>query len=180
MKRFLKAGLIILSIVIVLFLLATWYKYEFSMEIADAYQVNSPYLESKLLIATQGSDFKNAIVDGVVNHFKGDTIFIDIMDISGLNKVKPEDYDAILILHTWENWKPPFVVKRFVENTTDQHDKMLVLTTSGQGSYTIKQVNTLYNLEEIDALVGESNVKNVKSFVKAINVRLQELLTGEN
>ncbi|MBQ0732889.1 hypothetical protein [Aquimarina celericrescens] len=181
MNRTVKIILVFLSVILLLFIIATWYKYEFSMEVAKEYQLNTPNENIKLLIATQGSEFKDTITKGIVKHYKRDSIFIKVIDISSLVKVNPNDFTAILIMHTWENWKPPTVVRQFIERTADQHKKMVVLTTSGQGSYSIKQIDTLYNLENIDALTGESNTNETTSFIKEIISRLDDKMhsTGE-
>ncbi len=176
MKNLKKIGLIVLSIIIILFLWATWYTYEYSMEVAQTFEVNSPDFEKKLLIATQGSAFKDSITKGIVNHFKSDSIFIKVIDISSLQEIKPEDYNALVVIHTWENWKPPTVVRQFMDRTIDFHDKMVVLTTSGQGSYTITQIDALYTMENIDALAGESNLEDVPDFAKNIVARLEPII----
>jgi menaquinone-dependent protoporphyrinogen IX oxidase len=69
------------------------------------------------LIATQGSDFKNAVTKGLVDHFKSDSIFIQVVDIQELSAIDPVNYDALVLIHTWESWKPPVEVKSFIERT---------------------------------------------------------------
>ncbi|GAA4272809.1 hypothetical protein GCM10022258_21030 [Aquimarina gracilis] len=134
------------------------------MAVAESYQVNTPDFERKLLIATQGSDFKDRVTQKIVNHYKSDSIFIEVVDISLLDNVSPKEYSGIVILHTWENWKPPFVVRQFIERTTDQHNKIVVLTTSGEGTYKIK---------EVDAITGESNTEKAQDFADQVIERLQ-------
>ncbi len=168
MKRFGKIMLIIVSVVIILLLWATWYTYEYAMEEAKAFEVNTPALEQKLLIATQGSEFKDAITNSIVNHYKSDSIFIKVIDVSSLVEIQPEDYTAIILLHTWENWKAPFVVKQFVDRTSDHSDKMIILTTSGEGTYRISGV--------VDAITGESNLEEAPDFANKIITRLEPLL----
>ncbi len=168
MKRFGKIMLIIVSVVIILLLWAIWYKYEYSMEEARAFEVNVPELEQKLLIATQGSEFKDAITNSIVNHYKSDSIFIKVIDVSSLVEIQPEDYTAIVVLHTWENWKAPFVVRQFVEKTSGHSDKMIILTTSGEGTYRISGV--------VDALTGESNLEEASDFADKIIARLEPLI----
>ncbi len=169
MQRSKKVLLIILSLAVLFFLWATWYTYEYSMEVAEAYQVNSPDLDQRLLIATQGSVFKDTITNGIVNHFKSDSIFIKIIDVSSLTEVNPEEYNAIVIMHTWENWKPPFVVRQFIERTIDDKDKMMVLTTSGEGTYQIT---------EVDVLTGESNLEEAPDFINKMITRLELILNS--
>ncbi|MEW7289978.1 hypothetical protein [Aquimarina sp. 2304DJ70-9] len=167
MKRFGKVMLIIVSVVIILFLWATWYKYEYSMEEAQQFEVNSKELTQKLLIATQGSEFKDTITNSIVNHYKPDSIFIKVIDVSSLTEVQPENYTAIVLIHTWENWKPPYVVRQFVERSLDHKNKMIVMTTSGNGTYM---------MSEVDAITGESNLEEAPDFVHKIVARLEPIL----
>ena len=141
------------------------------MEEAKAYQVNSKDLNRKLLIATQGSAFKDTVTGRIVNHYKQDSVFIKVIDISSLQDIAPEEYTAILLVHTWENWKPPLAVKQFIERTTGHKDKIVILTTSGEGTYQMKGV---------DALTGESNLEEAPVFANKIIDKLEVKLKQEN
>ncbi|WP_299215327.1 hypothetical protein [uncultured Aquimarina sp.] len=171
MRRSGKIIVIILSVVVIFFLLATWYKYEYSMEEAKAFQLNDPTLDQKLLIATQGSEFKDSITSGLVRHYKSDAIFIKVIDISSLEQINPENYTAMVLIHTWENWKPPYVVRLFIERTADYRDKTVVLTTSGEGAYQMK---------EVDAITGESNLEEAPVFINKIIDKLDMKLQLKN
>ncbi len=163
MKRPRKVLWIILSAIVLFFLFSIWYKFEYSMEITEPYLVNTPDFERKLLIATQGSAFKDIITNRIVSHYKSDSVFIKVIDVSLLKDMSPEEYSGIVIIHTWENWKPPFAVRQFIEKTMDQQDKIVVLTTSGEGTY---------HMKEVDAITGESNIEQVQDFADKIIARL--------
>lgn len=145
----------------------TWYKYTYFMDRAKTYEVNSQNLDSRLLIARQGSEFKNAVTDGIVDYYQPDSIFIKVIDVFSLNVKDPTDYDAIAVIHTRENWKPPAAVQTFMEKTTAHKNKIVVLTTSGEGSYAI---------ENVDAITGGSKVENISLFVDKIVTRPTPLL----
>ncbi|MFD2564393.1 hypothetical protein [Aquimarina rubra] len=162
-----KIIVIILSVVVIFFLSATWYKYEYSMEEAKAFELNDPTLDQKLLIATQGSEFKDAITNGLVHHYKSDAIFIKVIDISSLEQINPENYTAVVLIHTWENWKPPYAVRLFIERTSEYKDKIIVLTTSGEGTYQMK---------EVDAITGESNLEEAPVFINKVIDKLNKKL----
>ncbi|MCM4150435.1 hypothetical protein DHD05_02430 [Arenibacter sp. N53] len=138
-----------------------WYQNEYSMDIAEEYEVNSPMENSKLLIATQGSKFKNTITTAIVEYYRSESIYIKIIDVSSLADVNPTNYNALLIIHTWEMWKPPASVKSFIDRIMEDRDKMVVLTTSGEGTY---------KMEGIDAITGESILDETPMYVgKIIN-----------
>lgn len=144
-----------------------WYQYKFSMDEAESYKVNAAQWNKQLLIATQGSDFKDALTKGLVDYFKSDSIFIQVEDIQVLEVIDPEKYDALVIIHTWENWKPPVVVESFIERTKMYSSKIVVLTTSGEGSY---------KMDDVDAITGESILADTEIQVYKIIDRLGPLL----
>ncbi|MBC8766747.1 hypothetical protein MWU78_14280 [Arenibacter sp. F26102] len=167
MNKVKKFSLIFLSIVVVFLLFMLWYQNEYAMDIAEEYEVNSPMENSKLLIATQGSTFKNTITTAIVEYYKSESIYIKIIDVSALADVNPTNYNALLIIHTWEMWKPPASIKSFMDRTVDDRGKMVVLTTSGEGTY---------KMEGIDAITGESILDETPLYVGKIINELNPLI----
>jgi hypothetical protein len=137
------------------------------MDTITSRQINSEALETKILIATQGSDFKSAIVSNIENRYKRDSVFLKIIDVNILDNVNPGEYQVIVILHTWEYGKPPSAVKKFLEQNSANKDKIIVLTSSGEGTNKI---------EGVDALTGESILENAGNYSDRIIERINELL----
>ena len=167
MKRFKKILYRILAVMVVFFLFLVWYQYKYSMDVVAPYTINAPTLEKKLLIATQGSDFKDKVTSGIVNHFKSDSVYIEVVDVESLNVIDPDDFNALVIIHTWENWKPPLSVQSFIEKYGNESNKIIVLTTSGDGDYT---------MDGVDAIAGESKLSEVPLYINNIIDRLNKLL----
>ena len=164
LKRFLW---LFLGVMVAFFLFLFWYQYKFSMYVTQSYEVNASHWNKRLLIATQGSDFKDLVTKGLVDHFKTDSIFIQVVDIQDLPDIEPEYYDAFVLIHTWESWKPPGEVQSFIERTNKYSAKIVVLTTSGEGSY---------KMDDVDAITGESILANTYLYVDEIVKRLEPLL----
>lgn len=162
-----KISLIILTLGALLLIFAIWYKYEYSMEVAQEFEVNSPELNLKLLVATQGSEYKNEVTKGVVNYYKKDSVYIKVIDVTSLASIDPSHYNAIVVIHTWENWQPPAEVELFIDKTKDIQNKIIVLTTSGEGSY---------KMEGVDAITGESKLENTNTYINQITKRLESIL----
>ncbi|NNK28300.1 MAG: hypothetical protein HKP06_08685, partial [Flavobacteriaceae bacterium] len=59
MNRLKKIALLVLFILGLLIMFGTWYKFKYSMDKVVSSTINSPELERSLVIATQGSEFKN-------------------------------------------------------------------------------------------------------------------------
>jgi len=164
-KKKITLSITVLGLLFILF--AVWYKYQYSMDTAKSFEVNTSMLDRKLIIATQGSEFKNEITKNIVEFYKPDSIYIKVVDISSLLEIDPQNWNALVIMHTWENWKPPIDVKAFIDRTQAFQNKIVVLTTSGQGSFKMKG---------IDAITGESKLENTASFTHLIIERLDPLL----
>lgn len=162
-----KILLFILALGALFLVFGIWYNYEYSMDTANEFEVNSPNLNRKLLIATQGSAFKDEITKGVVNYYEKDSIYIKVIDVKTLEGIITTDFNAIVVIHTWENWQPPLDVELFINKTSDIQDKIIVLTTSGGGSY---------KMEGVDAITGESKLENASKNINQITKRLDPLL----
>lgn len=146
---------------------AFWYRATYSMEEVATYQVNSQETSLKIAIATQGSPFKDTIVTHIINYYKKDSISITVLDVSDLATLSATEYNAIVILHTWEYGSPPKVVRDFIENHREQKERLIVLATSGQGTHKIA---------EVDALTGESILENAKDYSDKIIERIEKIL----
>ncbi|HLV38526.1 hypothetical protein [Xanthomarina sp.] len=162
-----KISYIFISFIVLIILFYGWYKYTHSMEEAPSFEVNSSENLVSLLIATQGSDFKNAVTNNIVNYFKDEAIFIKVIDVSKLNNTEAKDFNSILLIHTWENTKPPAEIEKFINNNKELRKKTVVYTTSGDGSYKMKNV---------DALTGESNLEDIDQVSKQIIEKLKTIL----
>lgn len=149
-----------------IFSFMSWYKAYYSMGVADSYEVNSPKLKHKILVATQGSEFKRSIVSGIIEHLKQRPSYLKIIDVSALSQVNENDWDALVILHTWENWQPQADAKAFLEGVKDSN-KVIVLTTSGNGTY---------KMEGVDAITSASVKENVPSRILEVTKRLDLIL----
>lgn len=167
MTKLQKIVWFVLLVLGLLLCLALWYKVAYSMDTAKSYEIRNNTSSKTLLIATQGSDFKNSVVQEVITHFKRDSINIKVIDISGLNTIDANSYTAILLVHTWENWKPPVQIENFIHRTKQHQDKIVVITTSGDGSY---------RMEDIDAITGASLPENILPMAEESIKRLQTVL----
>lgn len=161
-----KVFLVISILLLLFFAFAVWYKYEYSMYVVNERTIKNPEFEEKLLVVTQGSAFKDSITRGIVDHYQSDSVFIRIIDVSQLPEINLKDYDAMVLMHTWENWKPPMPVEDFINGLEDERDKIIVLTTSGNGGY---------KMENVDAITGESDLERAPEFTNKILVRLNPL-----
>jgi len=168
MRSKIKSRLIFLgSIVLFLVVFAFWYNATYKMDEVSGYVINSKEMPVKIAIASQGSPFKDAIVTNIINHYKKDSVFINVDDVSKLVTLSVAEYDVIIVLHTWEYGDPPKVVSEFIETHISEMEKIIVLGTSGAGTNKIKG---------IDAMAGESIIENASDLSDEIIEKIEKLL----
>lgn len=166
-KSKLRRYLIVLaSFALGIVVLLTWYKARYSMEIVTPYEVNSDTLQIKVLIATQGSVFKDNVVEQVITSLKPKEVHIKVIDVSSLANVREGEWSAILVLHTWEYSKPQMDVDNFVKNLK-MKNKLIVVTTSGSG---------MEKIEGIDAISSASKRDEVAIICDLILERIDQLI----
>ena len=159
-------GIAVLLLAFLLF--ATWYKFHYSMDVAESFEVNAPDLEHRVLIATQGSKFKDAVVTGLVDHLRQRQIHIKVIDVSGLPQVNEDEWNAVVLIHTWEYGKPQVDAKAYIERARDLN-KLVVLTTSGRGDF---------KMEEVHTITSASAMSDVPGIIARINTRLDSIFNG--
>jgi len=144
------------TITVLLFALSFFsyfYISEYSMGICESRIINDDEeAEHSLLIASQKSNYKDEVTNGLIDRLQGEDIYIEVTDVNLLTQVDPDDFDAIVILHTWEILKPPHAVHDFIQRAPGK--KIFALGTSGSGDMRI---------EDVDGMSGASLIENVSS-----------------
>lgn len=118
-----------------------------------------------ILIATQGSAFKDTIVHEIVNAYQANN-YIKVTDVNNLYSVNEKDWDCIVVIHTWEMWRPPKAIKYYMKRRTNPA-KHVVITTSGDGNY--KQA-------DIDAITTASIMENSHEIAQKAMNRIDKIL----
>lgn len=159
-----------ISIGILLFVAASaaflcWYAIRYSMDKATPFEVNDPSLDSRILIATQGSAFKDSLVSKLVDTYRNQPVYLKIIDVEDLDQVNEDEWNVIVLIHTWENFKPPAVVSNFVKRSA-RSEKIFAVTTSGSHS----------SLEGVDGYSAASNTEEIVTVLNAVKSRLDTLI----
>jgi hypothetical protein len=163
-----KALLIAAMLLAALVASAGWYLVQNSMSVARGFEVNDPKARPRVLIATQGSAFKDAVVTGVVDGLGQRGAYVKVIDISSLGGVHEKDWNAIVILHTWQMGQPPVQVKEFVHGAREPY-KLVALATSGRGDF---------KLDGVDAISSASRMAEVPARVAEVMTRVNSILQG--
>ncbi len=151
------AGIVLLMALFAIYLLLN------RQGVVEPYDVGEPETGNRLLVASQGSEFKSALVESVITHLAGESLYVRVIDVSGLEEIDEDEWGAILILHTTEQWKLQPDVKKYLDRARNL-DKVIVITTSGSGEwksdeYTVDVMTSASKKEELRALTDNIVLK---------------------
>jgi len=117
---------------------------------------------------SQGSDFKNTLVESLIQHLKGKPVYIKVIDVTVLSEVNEDEWDGVVFIHTTERWKLQPDVKAYLNRAKDL-SKVVLLTTSGSGKWKTKDY-------DIDAITSASKKNELSSLTAKIIARLDLIL----
>jgi hypothetical protein len=170
--RVLKRIAIVVGVLIALILVASVVYLIINRQgVIEGFEVKSPDLEHKILIASQGSDFKNALVDSLVKHLVQKQVYIKVIDVTALSEVDEDTWDAMVFIHTTEQWKLQPDVSAYLDRAQDL-SKITLVITSGSGEWRPQDYN-------IDVITSASRVHEIGSIVDRIMARLNLILATE-
>ena len=136
--------------------------------VIEPFEIGSTEMEHKVLIASQGSDFKNALVESLTTHLKEKPIFINVIDVTTLDEINEDEWGAVVLIHTTEQWKLQPDVKAYLDRAQDLN-KVVVLTTSGSGEWKTEDYN-------IDVITSASKNEELPLLIAEILTRLDAIL----
>lgn len=146
------------------------YTHRHSMLVAGSYVAGNPALEPRVLIATQGSSFKDAVVDRIVADLKPRVGYLKVMDVSELPAIHDNEWTVIVVIHTWEYGKPQADAAAFVNRVADKR-KLVVVTTSGGGEQ---------KMPGIDAISAASQMREAPSRADAVMAKVNAILKSSS
>lgn len=143
-----------------------WDEHAHAMRVAGSFEVGDASQPQHVLIATQGSAFKDALVAGLLASLKSRAVYIRVIDVSALRNVHENEWKAIIITHTWEFGRAQPDARAFVDRVPDKN-KLIVVTTSGGGRE---------KMPGIDAISAASVMDDVPARVAEVSARLDAIL----
>lgn len=167
--KVLKITLIVIGSIFVLMLIAFGVYLLLNIQgVIESFEVNSPELEQKVLIASQGSDFKNTLVENLTQYLREKPVYIKVIDVTDLPDVNEDEWDGVVLIHTTERWKLQPDVKAYLKRAKDL-SKVVLLTTSGSGKWETKDY-------DIDVITSASKKNELSSLTAKILARLDLIL----
>jgi len=161
MRKLLKInGIISLSIIIILFAMSTTYVYKHYPRKIDSFEVNNFVLNTKILIASQGSEFKITLLNNIVDKIDNDSTYIKVIDVSLLNELEPNNWNAVIIINTCIADKINKDVSQYLAKSQNEIPIVLFIT-AGDGRW---KPNNL----SVDAISSASRMSKIEKLTQEI------------
>ncbi len=105
------------------------YVYLYYPRQAEPFEIKTENPQKRILIATEGSEFKNLLVKNLCDSLQKSSVYIKGVDVGDLKRIDAKHWDRILVINTFMVW-PSKNVHRFVDGALDP-EKILLMVTSG-------------------------------------------------
>ncbi len=124
----------------------------------------------KILIASRKSDFKEALIEKIIENYKGKNLAIKVIGLAELDQENAEEYQSIILINTCMSWDMDRNVNKFLKNHLDDGN-VIVLTTSGDGRWLPKKKG-----RQFDAISSASKITDVEKVSNEIIEKINHLL----
>ena len=169
MKNFIKTLLsTVIGLVVLLLILLTTYIFVNIQGVIDPLQIGNPNAKNKILIASQGSEFKDNLLKNLVQSLECEDNYLNIVDCTQLDNEKKPDWDAIVIIHSAQVHKMPKEAELFLERSEDL-SRVILVSTSGAGDDIIKNF-------EVDAISTASRISITHKVINWLIPRIERKL----
>ncbi len=127
-----------------------------------------PHTAIRILIATEQSEFKQAVTEKVVNGFENQALFFKITDLRNLESEAVASYTVIVIINTCVAWDLDPRVKTFFESTvTKEH--IILLTTAGDADWQAEAAG-------VDAFTSASSPADTERAAENLRTRIRAII----
>ena len=125
---------------------------------------DSATAEKRVLIASQNSKFKRALVSEIKDTLQTNAYFIRVIDVKKLNAESVSDYNAIVVINRCMAGRPDPRVETFIDNAFPKH-RIIVLTTGRLDSWKPEA-------KGVDAMTSASNLNESSIIAQRIVSRV--------
>jgi len=171
MKRWIKVGLAIIGVpIVIVAVLASVYLIRNIQGVVEPYQLGNPDARYKVLIASQGSTFKNKLLENLIHQLQGDSLYLSIVDCTSLDGETKTEWDATIIIHTTQIHGMPEAARSFLETSTDL-SKVVLVTTSGGGDEAVTEF-------DVDAISTASRISSTDKIADWAALKVKNILVS--
>jgi len=159
---------VIVAIVILLIITFSIYLYIHRQGNIKAFEAGNKNAKQHILIASQGSDFKDLLVDRLIQNLKEKQLYIKVIDVTNLSAINENEWNAMIIIHTTEKFVLQPDVKKYLDRARDL-SKVILITTSGSGKWKTKDYN-------VDIITSASRKEELETLVPEIIKRVENII----
>jgi hypothetical protein len=128
---------------------------------------------ASVLIATEKSEFKQAVVLDVTNRLASGSVSCRVVGLKELAGVSAADYKAVVILNEVWAWRLRGEVRAFMKKLSpEQRNKIILVSTAGDAKWKTKE-------EGIHAMTSASTVPSQKKVADFIMAETANLLKAK-
>lgn len=133
-------------------------------------EFGNPQSAPRILIATEQSEFKQAVIEKVVKDPAQDRLFFKITDLRNLENETAAAYSAVIIVSTCRAWQLNSRVSTFLQETSVQA-KIVLLTTAGDEQWEA-------GVEGVDAFTAASSPADVEQTAEKLQTRIHAIINA--
>jgi len=100
----------------------------------QAFELNSPKLDKRVLVAARSSEFKDAVVRKVRDSFMEMSVYVKFIGVDDLEHEKAARYNAVILVSTCIAGGFDRHIEAFLARESDQRNT-IVLTTAGDANW---------------------------------------------
>lgn len=153
------------SLIALVVLLNVIFFFGMTQKPAKPFEVNSPNLDKKILIATQGSNFKKSLVSNIIENIKEKSVYIKVIDVGTLPEIQKDRWNAVVIINSIQMGKFAKGVDEFLSKT-DDNDNMILLNLGSATNEALEK----YSIDTISSASKKDNIDNLsKKILEKIN-----------
>ena len=128
-------------------------------------------LKSKVLIATQHSQFKGEVVSEIKKALREDVSYIKVVNVKRLPNEPVDQYSALVILNSCMAGRPDPRVESFIDDMPDK-EKLVVLTTGRLDSWKPDS-------PEVDAITSASTMSETDAVARTIADKVRIIINSQ-
>ena len=139
---------------------ALWYVIKFYPRTAESFEINAPDQPTRILVATQGSEFKDGLVAAICDRLRERPVYIKVIDVGGLDEIDAVAWDKVLVINTAMMNIMSGPARRLVARG-ERLDNVLLFVTSGGADFKPADL-------AVDALSGASRKVDIEGLADLV------------
>jgi hypothetical protein len=129
--------------------------------------------ERRVLIATQESQFKEAVINRVIEELEGDEVYIEVVDLKALSQKPRERYEAVVILNEYQFFSLHHHVRKYLKDADEEEKKKIILITTAGSPHRVREVT------EVDAISSASKPERADTVSETILQKVHTLFSSK-